>query len=175
MIRDKFWNSEKILGVSAILISLGMFVGIIYQNNLIQKQQRASVLPYLEIWNSQNLDRYQLFVFNNGLGPAFIKEIRIIYKGETYDDTDPHGFFVETIVKTDTINYVQYSNVSPGRLLPAGERIEMIAVLKNEENAQKLASWFADDSVVKVEIEYESVYEDRWMASGQGNQPVRLD
>ena len=170
----KFWTSEKILSISAILISLGMFISIVYQNRLIQKHQSASVLPYLEIWNSQNIGRFQLVVLNNGLGPAFIKDIRIIHKGEVYEG-DPYRFFVEEIIKKDTIKNVQYSNVLPGRLIPAGERIEMIAALQSEESAKSLASWFADDSVVLVEIEYESVYGDRWITSGHANIPKRIN
>ena len=54
---ERFWSSEKILGVSAILISLGMFISIVYQNRLIQKQHSAAVLLYLEFGITRTLIR----------------------------------------------------------------------------------------------------------------------
>ena len=54
---ERFWSSENILGVSAILISLGMFISIVYQNRLIQKQHSAAVLPYLEFGITRTLIR----------------------------------------------------------------------------------------------------------------------
>ncbi len=172
--KEKFWSSDKILGLSAILISLGMFASIVYQNKLIQKQQNASVLPYLEIWNSSNLKHYKLLLVNNGIGPAFIRKVRIIYEEKTYE-LDPYNFFADHIRLRDTITDVFYSNVPLGRLIPAGQTIEMIGVEDSEENASKLREWFSDDSVVKVEIEFESVYGDRWLASGHGTEPKPMN
>lgn len=175
MSQGKFWSSEKILSVCAILISLGTFASIVYQNGLIRQQQSATVLPYLEIWNSQSESRYSLMLMNNGIGPAFIREIRILYKGETFEK-DPYTFFYDDITPPDSIERpVYYSNVIPGRLIPAGEQVEMIGVQDNKASADFLRSIFSDDSVARVEIEFESVYGERWLASGMAKEPVRMD
>ncbi len=175
MTKKKFWTSEKILSISAILISLGTFVSIVYQNRLIQKQQHAAVLPYLEIWNSQNIDRYELVLMNNGIGPAFIKEIRVVHEDKTYD-MDPYNFFAEEIKPSDSsLRNVYYSNIIPGRLIPAGETVTMLGHKGSESTAMKLSQLFSDDSVVMVEIEYESVYGERWLAAGIANEPVRIE
>lgn len=173
--KEKFWSSEKILGVSAIMISLGMFASIVYQNNLIQKQQSASVLPYLEIWNSQAEDRYQLILINNGIGPAFIKEIRIVYKNGSYNK-DPWGFFEDVLEVSDSIaDPIYYSNIKVGQLIPAGKRTVLIGVDRNKASADFLRSHFGDEKVARLEIEYESVYENRWLTSGLGNAPILID
>lgn len=171
----KFWTSEKILSVSAILISLGTFFSIVYQNQLLRKQQSASVLPYLEIWNSQNVGRYQLILMNNGIGPAFVRDVRVVYQDSTYQN-DPYGFFASVIKPMDsTLKNVYYSNIIPGRLIPAGERVEMIGVENSEESARTLASFFASGEKVRVEIEFESVYGERWIAAGMSQEPKRID
>ncbi len=171
----KFWTSEKILSVCAILISLGTFFSIVYQNQLLKKQQSASVLPYLEIWNSQSKDRYQLVLLNNGIGPAFITNIRV-YHMEKSHDMDPYVFLKTVLNPDDTIKRtIYYSNILPGRLIPAGERVEMIGAKDDEKTASYLRQYFANDSTAKVEIEYESVYGERWVVSGHSSQPFPLD
>ena len=170
----KFWTAEKIVSISAILISLGTFASIVYQNQLIQKQQSATVLPYLEIWNSQSFDRYSLILMNNGIGPAFIREIRMIYKDSTYHG-DP-WFMFEQLDPPDSIwNPVYYSNVGEGRLIPAGKTVEMIGVSKNKAAAEYLSRRFGDDDVIRLEVEYENVYGDRWLVSGFAEEPKLID
>jgi hypothetical protein len=170
----KFWTTDKIVSISAILISLGTFISIIHQNRLIQKQQRASVLPYLEIWNSQDIDRYQLVLMNNGIGPAFIREIRVVVDNKPYPG-DVYQFFKNEILSKDTIPSFYYSNVVPGRLIPAGEKIEMIGVNNDSLSARKLSSIFASGKNIKVQIEYESVYGERWLTSGIATEPKKIN
>lgn len=163
------------MSACAILISLGTFASIVYQNQLLRKQQSATVLPYLEIWNSQNYDRYQLILMNNGIGPAFIRDVWVIYEDSSYQ-MDPWEAFVEVLNPPDSIEApVYYSNVPAGRLVPAGERIDMIGVNNNKAAADFLRERFGDDEVVKVEITFESVYGERWVASGLANEPIRLN
>ena len=170
----KFWSTDTIVSISAILISLGTFISIIYQNRLIQKQQSASVLPYLEIWNSQDIDRYQLVLMNNGIGPAFIRDVRVIFEGEEYPG-DPYKFFVTEVLQRDSIRNVSYSNLVNGRLIPAGETVDLLAVHNSSEHSKKLSSWFSSGEKARIEIEYESVYGDRWIASGIAQEPKKIN
>jgi hypothetical protein len=170
---EKFWDADKFLSISAMLISVGTFATFIYQTNLIQKQQYASVLPYLEIWNSgATSDTYKFYLVNNGIGPAFIQDIKIHYKGKVYNN-DPAGFYGEVIFPSDTLSFIS-SNVFIGQVIPAGERVEMIVVNDSEESAKKLRKLFGDQTA-KLEIVYASVYEERWRIFGMGGAPVKLD
>jgi hypothetical protein len=47
-VSKKFWSSEKFLSLLAFLLSIGTFSTFAYQTCLIQKQQYANVLPYLQ-------------------------------------------------------------------------------------------------------------------------------
>ena len=61
-------------------------------------------MPYLVISYSSDLDvyspdsitSYELFLSNNGLGPAFIEEVKVIYQGKTYQ-MDPANFLKKEI------------------------------------------------------------------------------
>ncbi|MDZ7897109.1 MAG: hypothetical protein U5N85_03645 [Arcicella sp.] len=48
-LKPQFWNADKIVSLSAILISLATMTIYLYQTHLIGKQQNASVMPYLRM------------------------------------------------------------------------------------------------------------------------------
>ena len=79
-----------------------------------RKQQYASVLPYLEIWlGTNNKDQlFDLRLLNNGIGPAFIEEIRIVHNGQVYPG-DPLSFYRTKIIQEDTIRMGFY-NITKG-------------------------------------------------------------
>ncbi|MEQ8904360.1 hypothetical protein [Ekhidna sp.] len=172
----KKWSSDRWLSLVAIIASLGTLFTIVYQTDLIRKQQYASVLPYLEMWNSQPGrpgESYIYLLMNNGIGPAFIKEVKIHYKDSVYNH-DPASFTFSVIKPIDSITNVSYSNIKKGRLVPAGEQMELVGVTKDTVNAPILKKWFSDQDVIQVEIIYESVYGERWSARGIASEPMKL-
>lgn len=176
----KKWNSDNWISFAAIVASLGTLFTVVYQTNLYRKQQYASVLPYLEIWNSNSDDSYRLILINNGIGPAFIEEVNIIYQDSSYS-MDPANFLEQVIILEDTIRYVGHSNIRKGRLVPAGNSINLLQIMDNKENADKLRSWFNGSNAVRkevpeIEIVYSSVYGEKWKIQKYGlNEPVALD
>lgn len=176
----KKWSSDRWISIVAIVASLGTLFTIIYQTNIFRKQQYASVLPYLELWNSRNDDSYRLILINNGIGPAFIEEVNILYKDSTFK-MDPAVFVQQAIDPIDTITRMGHSNIGKGRLIPAGARIDLVQVENDSINSLKLWSWFSggDTSrtdIPEIEIRYKSVYEERWMIQKYGTeQPIKLN
>lgn len=79
----KFWNSDKIVSTSAIVIGIGSLIVVTYQTNLIrnqteliQREQRTSVMPYLQLGSRiPDGKREEIYLVNSGLGPALIKEV----------------------------------------------------------------------------------------------------
>lgn len=75
-------RTNRIMGISAIFISLISLFAVIYQSYLSKEenemnriQQSASVLPYLHDWYSNTNNEYKLVIENKGVGPAFIKDV----------------------------------------------------------------------------------------------------
>lgn len=173
----KKWSSDRWLSLVAIIASLGTLFTIVYQTELIRKQQYASVLPYLEMWNSNTGSRggtYKYILKNNGIGPAFIKEVKIHYEDSVYLG-DPANFTFNVIKPLDSIENYFYSNIKRGTLIPAGAIVELMGVSNDTINAPILRKWFSDQDIMQVEIIYESIYEERWSARGLANEPTRLN
>ncbi|MEM9671450.1 MAG: hypothetical protein AAF992_02590 [Bacteroidota bacterium] len=175
-LEKKFWNSEKIISLSAFVVSIATLLALMYQirlsgeqNELVRKEQYASVLPYLEIWpSSRSSTHFSLGIVNNGIGPAFIDEVKVVYEGQEYEG-DPNTFYYSKIIETDTVLFA-YGSVGKGHVLRAGEERGIIETNVSRADADKLKYWFgrptADVERAKVEITYSSVYGERWVTRG---------
>ncbi|SDK61050.1 hypothetical protein SAMN05421823_10359 [Catalinimonas alkaloidigena] len=191
------WNVDKVISITALCVSLGTFIIFSYQTRLLHdqtqflrdqtklqnqqtqllqnqqqaylKQQYASVMPYLEVWNSQAHDYFKFILTNNGVGPAFIREVRMHYRDTVYA-LDPANFLEKVLPDSLRINFV-YSNLEPGRVVPAGEQIEMIYVSSPRE-VIKLKTFL--QAQPQIEIRYASIYDEEWRMLGY-NPPEKVE
>ncbi len=174
MNKPKFWDADKILSITAFLISVGTFLLLGYQTHLIRIQQYASALPYLEMWNSSpTQNQYKLILGNNGVGPAFVKEVKIHYKKKAYP-LDPVSFYHQVIWPKDTIRFLS-SNLNPGQVIPAGHQIELVIVGNSQKYADKLKALFNGDGEAELEVVYSSIYDEVWQKKGMMNPPEKLE
>ena len=172
----KKWSSDNWISLVAIVASIGTLFTVVYQTNLYRQQQYASVLPYLEMWNSspgREGESYKYILINNGIGPALIREVKIHYQDSIYD-MDPARFALQVIKPLDSLTNYTYSNIGSGRLVPAGREIALIGVEKDTINARLLRSWMGQTNSVQVEIIYESVYGERWSIKGLASEPKKV-
>src|SRR5438128_5672123 len=87
-------DSDRLLGLSAMLVSIGSLIIIAYQATLMRQAQRASVLPYLYISLMANDQQgVTLNLTNSGIGPAMIDDVTIHYKGRDIPG-DAYDFFI---------------------------------------------------------------------------------
>ena len=165
------WDSDKALSISAFVVSIATLLALLYQVQLAQNQadllreeQKASVLPYVDIW-IQNLNdsSFSLSLVNNGLGSAFVEEIAIRYQEKLYA-MDPAIFSYNVAIKEDTLDFY-YANISEGRAIPAGKEVNMIGILNSKEDADLLRKWFSAGGKAKVIIKYSSIYGDQGVSS----------
>lgn len=179
----KFWNSEKLIGLSALFVSLLTLAVFAYQTTLIRKQQYMSVYPHLNLtnYNSWSLN-YKYVLKNEGVGPAFIKAIRITESdGTAYDEL--LDYVEAKIVEQDSI-WFHYSDIYEGKLVSADEEIILFGLSDlNYTNAQGLSANTIDGAnklrtvlntdSVKIEVEYESIYGERWSVFNHTLSPVK--
>ena len=172
-------NSDRLFGIAAFLISMGTFCVYIYEARLLQKQQYASALPYLEMWNSKpDPGTYKLQLVNNGIGPAFIKDVKVHYRGKVYKGD--HVRFYQTIIPPNERVSFLNSNIPVGRVIPAGRTIDIIALEGSPANADRVNKLFGDGKAkdadkAKIEITYSSVYDETWRVFGMEGTPQKLD
>jgi hypothetical protein len=182
----KFWNSDKLLSLFAFLISVGTFATFAYQTyliseqqELIRKEQYASVLPYLTIytWNG-GLGDASVRLVNNGVGPAFIDAVKIYYNDTTYNFGTAQ-FFQELInLEGYPRGHFNISSmgIATGMVIPAGQEVELIGS-NNKATEEKISElFFGDDSEkAKIEITYSSVYEETWVIRSFSYVPEKLE
>ena len=196
-IKKKFWNADKIISLSAFVVSIATLLALMYQirlsgeqnelaqkqQELVRKQQYASVLPYLELQiGTNNGDRlFELLLYNNGVGPAFIEEIRTVYNGQAYPGPPSHFYRAVMMPEDqDTIN-LGLSNIHAGNLIPAGKETAMMTAYRHNSSSDerdRLVEWFGRPTehpeLARVEIVYSSVYGERWIVKGLGAIPEAL-
>lgn len=167
----KFWNADKIVSISAMVISLGTLVVISYQTALIsnqtemiRKEQRIAVMPYLGfdiIVPSEN--RVELKVSNSGLGPAFIKEAKVEYQGKEYVD-DLKAFYIDYFKPTNFF----YNECKAGTVIQSGETLTLFGV---NQSADPI-----DESMINGEVifkfTYESAYGEAWVLVPPSTIPI---
>ena len=179
-------NSDRVVSISAILVSIATLIMILYQTNLMRKEQKASVMPSLVIGYSVNEHNNEItekiWLSNRGLGPAFIEGIVIIDKEKVYE-TDPFGYLVQTNANegTKTVN-----RLYPGRIVPAKDGVELYVKQIDSTSRIIISNLFEfpydiqnmpTDNKEKliIEIIYRSIYDDKWKIRSDMSSPVEVD
>ncbi|MDF0708255.1 hypothetical protein [Flagellimonas okinawensis] len=186
-----FWNIEKIVGLTALIVSLLTLIVFVYQTNLLRKQQYMAAYPHLSLMNEKSGTlQYSFGLSNHGVGPAFIESVKVSASNDMVYDDIIH-YVEKTIGKQDSINYV-YSNLWVGRLIPANEKINLIQLLDENmikdwglvttekttkstlDRANKLYQILNDDEI-DIEIIYSSVYGEKWRIGNHSNVPKKIE
>jgi len=171
--KPKFWTSEKLLSLTAVAISVCTLVVFLYQTNLIRKQQYMSVFPYVSIASAGgNTPNYKYLLLNNGIGPAIITSLKIRDNvGNEYPDVV--DYVTATLTDKDTVGYY-YSSIYTGRLLPQNEVVEVISLNDEKYESSIRLSEILSPENYTLEIEYKSIYGERWLVTNQKREPVKL-
>ena len=167
------WNADKIMSTAALFISVISLIALLYQsylsreeNKLIQKQQSANVLPYLNQWVSEYENNYRIVMGNKGVGPAFITKVEIVMDStKTFRNSDDlfHELFLSNKA-LDTIPYVT-SSLIKGFVLPANETIYLLEV-SGTKNIQ-LVKNLIEEKEITFSITYKDVYGTTWILSNR--------
>lgn len=174
-----FLSSDKIFGLTAMLISLVTLIIFVRQTNIMDKQSRLSALPYLMVEQSTNSEQYriQFSLVNHGVGPAIIESRKIVFDGKEYDQ-DFYQFMTESLPELDSIEPYNWSSVYKGQAIPANGRIVMVGIGKNQKEFDiflKVLKDLQSESNFYFEIIYTSIYGDRWKLSTDSEVPQQLD
>jgi hypothetical protein len=177
------WSAEKVMSISALFVSAISLFALFYQlnlareeNELIRKEQKASVLPHLSQWFSNTSEYFQITFGNRGVGPAFIKEVQIVINDSLHfsntDDAIAHIF--KTTPELDSIPF-STSTFKKGYVLPANQTINIVR-LKNGKASVYFQQYMANNSL-DYEVIYEDVYGTRWSLSSEKDEniPVLLN
>nr|WP_299387551.1 hypothetical protein [Allomuricauda sp.] len=177
------WNSERILSLSAMLISFITLIIFIYQTNLMSRQNYLSILPYLSLSTSNNAadDRYSLSIDNFGVGPAIIESVVIKHKGETFNmadfDNEVLTFLKTRVPALDSIKGISYATLDKGMAIPANASYNILEVKSTREDYLLLRDSLNQllEEGMFFEIIYRSIQDERWMITNDTEGPEKLN
>lgn len=162
-------QAEMLVAVSAVFIGVCALAVSLYETKIMREEQRASVLPIVELARSHNTrgndeaaDKWRLSLHaeNVGIGPALIADFRVTVDGDpqlTWNAT------VRALLGADTpVSYVR-STIN-GRTIPAERTITMFD-LSNTEIAPALIAEFSRLNFMAC---YCSVFEECWQSDYAG-------
>ena len=170
------WNSDKIMSLSAVVISLATLISLVYQARIMREHEMKSAFPKLELWNNWNRDSYELELINTGVGPAIIENVRVEYEDSIYnmDQANFTYFYLENI-KGIKDQQFGHSNIMSGRIIQNGQRVKLIHTNRKDTISDDAVEELWRRGKAKIILKYSSVYEQHWVLEGTGEFPKRID
>ncbi|WP_299161855.1 hypothetical protein [uncultured Eudoraea sp.] len=177
------WNSDKILSLSAMSVSVLTLIIFIYQTNLMSKQNYLSILPYVQISTSDDKaeNTFSLDIKNHGVGPAIIESVIIYYKGEKHDlrdyDNYLYNYLKSEMPVLDSVKFFSSSTLDKGIAIPANSSYNVFSVQDSEKDYNLLTTSLGEllRNGLRYEITYRSIQNERWMIYNNSEGPEKLD
>ncbi len=181
MAKKKFWTTDKIVGFTALFISILTLYIFIRQTNIIETQSHLSVMPYLllEITENNHGNTFELDLENYGVGPAIIENASIHYNDSTYK-SQFQEFLRAHVQGMDSVQILNHSTLEEGRAIPAGGSINLITVGGSEQSYTTFLQIMQELKQKKngfdFDIQYKSIYEDQWQITlnSQSSSPKKI-
>ncbi len=165
-------TTDRIIGLSAMVISVLTLIIFIYQTTLMREQSRLSVLPRLVIQTDETpvdtFFQWSFFINNKGIGPAIIEELSIEKGGKIY----PLRFvdFFEKLYPDyeEYGEFIQSFNLFVGSTISQQESVKLctfqVAINKLDDFLAYISYNPEQDDVLpfNLEIVYSSIYQERW-------------
>ena len=160
-------NTDRIIGLSAMLISLLTLCIFIYQTNIIRTQSRLSVTPRLafttSLDHSDSTYYFSISLVNKGLGPGIVESVEITHEGKNYPLNFP--LFMKEIYPKykDYGEIVQNMTIGTGTTLSEKESIKLYTFAFHFNNFKSLSEYLGSDGGDRmpfdITINYSSIYE----------------
>lgn len=169
---SKKFNTDRILGISAMLISLMTLVIFIYQTNIMREQSKLSVKPRLDFTTNfggnDSIITIQEVIENKGLGPAIIDSIYFNFKDEHYP-IDIEDFLEGQLPKVLELGYLsQSATFGKGTTVSPGEERPIYTYVVQRDKLEDVMGYLGvedqSENPFPIEVIYTSIYEDEyWM------------
>ena len=181
---NRKFNTDRILGISAMLISVLTLAIFVYQTNIMRVQSKLSVKPRLDFTTNQggtdSLIVFQELLENKGLGPAIIDTIYINYKEENYA-MDIELFLEDKFPKLLEYGYLsQHATLGQGTTLTPDEERSLFVYKLPAENLENVFDYMGisdiDDVPFDFEVVFTSIYEDeKWLVNNDESVPQKVN
>jgi len=180
----KTFKLEVLVSLTAMVTAVAAVVVAVVQTELMEQEalmerehQRLSVMPRVFVYTGSHIGsdegKFWVGFVNQGIGPAVLERLSVkLGNTETHDwnrviaeGTDGR---VQISGPDRNVNGVISSDVTPGMVIPAGERLEPLRLETTPELAAILRD-FSDS--IEVSVCYCSLYRECWHADNRTARP----
>ncbi|MEM1439401.1 MAG: hypothetical protein AAF545_12950 [Pseudomonadota bacterium] len=160
-------KGDMLVGISAVVIGLAALAVSLYEARLMRAEQRAAVLPIMELAKSfgprpdakgEIANRFQFAVQNAGIGPARIRDVRVTIDGEPVKTWGDAIRELGGDALPKGLRYTQ-SQIT-GRTLPPGDPMTVFELTDADTSARLNASMERFD----MSLCYCSVFNECWVS-----------
>lgn len=177
------WNSERLLSLSAMTLSVITLFIFIWQTNLMSRQNYLSIMPYLQfsVLDDENEKSFGLSLKNHGVGPAILESVILEYQGKRYDLKDYNNEMNELLSSLepalDSVDYTAYGSLNRGMAIPANSSYDFLAVINAPEDYTIATESIGQlvEKGLRYEIIYKSLQEERWAIHNDSEGPEKLN
>ena len=160
-------STDRLLAFSAVFLSLAALVVAIFQTAILREQQRASAWPHLQLGVAMLDGEYSMTLFNNGVGPAIVREVEIDFDGRAYESLKQ--VFDDAIrreTQIDTLDYGHYyADIVAGDVLAIQQEMTLFRVVNAPPAADVVSEALADPRL-RLAVRYADVYGNEWLLRG---------
>ncbi|PQJ79273.1 hypothetical protein [Polaribacter porphyrae] len=181
--RKKKIQADKIIAISAMLVSLLTLILFVYQISLQHNESRLSVAPRISfsqeygtrienIISSQDTISnkfiiYNIFLENKGLGPAILKSVDFLYQDKKIEI---ESFIQKNQKFRNLLKIDEITSFSDGAILSKNEKVKLfeLSVKKIDEHQfYNLANIKKLEELIEISVVYESLYEEVYKKSSK--------
>ena len=152
-------ETSDIIASLAVFIAVLSFAVTIWQGYISRKHNQLSVKPHLYIDLHVEKDApTRLIIKNNGLGPAFIKDFKILVDGKALTSEDKL-LYHQALKDINLEEYdFSYSMLSDNQAFPAGAEIDLYSFETEDLDSDDVKTIEKNLERLDFEIDYESIY-----------------
>ena len=161
----KLPTTDRLIGISAMIISILTLIIFIYQTHIISKKSKLSVKPRLvfetETKTEKGFKTYILTLTNKGLGPAIIQNCTQIYQNINYPLVDFDHLIMKKFpdIENEKNCDLSTNRIKQGDIIPVNETITVYELKMTSEINLKISKYLNIDDL-RLEVIYSSMYED---------------
>ncbi len=171
-------STDRIIGISAMVISLLTLLIFMYQTRLVHEQSRLSVMPRMSFNDAQSLKdsivTVSVTLKNKGLGPANIESIQIKGKNGLVPLNIRKHIESEFPELLDVVQLELSSAFGRGSTFSAGEESVLYKIvfhLRDIGRVLEILEIEADQNAFEIEVVYSSMYGQKWKETTYSSGP----
>lgn len=176
------WSAEKVMSISALFVSAISLFALFYQlslareeNELIRKQQSASVLPYLQFESIYSVRTFRIQMVNKGVGPAFLKKVSFTINDSLHFDNSTNvllHIMKKEVNQSDLINYNGSMTIKENTVIQSSESIRVFEIsAKSTDDFSGVENFknYMNNTPPLFSLIYEDVYGNQWELTNKEN------